>query len=134
MNLKYFNLSVIMILLIITGCDGPTPLISPTHYDRVPTPENLTAAADTTETGKKKITLSWQISEPSKVKSYDLHRSFTGKGEFPTLALSYSRTIYTDSTIAEGRDSVYYFIVAKGPDNFIGKKSDTLFVFFNSLN
>lgn len=125
-----FNLllAVSAVLLFFIGCEGPTPLISPTHFDRVPRPQNLTASADTTDLGKNYVTLSWSVSDSGKVKNYDIYRAFDVDKQFSSIALSYKFRTYVDSSMGKNRDSVYYYIVAKGSDNFIGQNSDTVFI------
>lgn len=115
-------------IIILFSCSEPEPLPSATHYTRVPRPENLTSIVDTTITGKYRVTVSWQVQSMDNIKDFNLLRAFDQPADFATLALNYTKTTYVDSSMKSFSDTllVFYYVSAKGKDNFVGQNSDTL--------
>ncbi|MBZ0198419.1 MAG: hypothetical protein K8H86_01010, partial [Ignavibacteriaceae bacterium] len=107
-------------------------LIAPTHFTRVPRPVNLTAASDTTVTGKRQIELQWSVNSEENLKDFSVSRAFqinpASKITFSTVVLNYTKTTYVDSAIINFSDSlmVFYYIQPRGIDTFAGENSDTV--------
>ncbi len=117
-----------MAILILSSCNEPETLPTATHYTRVPRPESLTSVVDTTVTGKYRVMVSWQVQSMDNVKDFNLLRTFDNPADFTTVALNYTNTTYVDSSMKSFIDTllVFYYVTAKGKDNFIGQNSDTL--------
>ncbi len=124
----FFNISIFLILIILYGCAKPEDVISPTHYDRVPQPKNLSAQIDTTASGKNKITLTWGA-EGSNIKDFTVYRAINQSTDFSSIALGLTDKIYTDTTNqinSADTLNIFYYINTKGKDSFYSQNSDTI--------
>ena len=86
-----------MFAALIISCSDPEPLISPTHFNRVPRPVNITALSDTTVTGKFKITLNWSVNSEENLKDFSILRAFqikkTNQVTFNATTLNYTKQL-----------------------------------------
>jgi len=132
--MKFIHIYIVSLIFaaLIISCSDPEPLISPTHFNRVPRPVNITALSDTTVTGKFKITLNWSVNSEENLKDFSILRAFqikkTNQVTFNATTLNYTKTTYADSAIINFSDTlwVYYYVQPRGKDSFIGQNSDTL--------
>ncbi len=118
-------------ILLLASCSSPEDIIEPTHFTRVPVPVNLSAVADTTVTGKVRVTLTWSTASINNLKSYEVYRaSLTKTSRYFPLVPIVTTTTFVDSFAVTFTDTfkVFYYITPTGEDRFVGKNSDTLYV------
>jgi hypothetical protein len=128
---KIKALLLLILLLVLNGCDSPEPIVEPTHFTRVPTPVGLSAVSDTTETGKIKVTLNWSVTSTQNLRNFEVYRTTVTKtGRYFPLIPTTATTSFVDSFSVSFTDTfnVYYYITPTGEDRFIGRNSDTLYV------
>lgn len=121
----------LLLLVLLYGCDSPEPIIEPTHFSRVPRPVGLSAVADTTETGKIKVTLTWSVNSTQNLRNFEVYRTtVTQTSRYFPLIPTTTTTTFVDSFQVTFTDTfrVYYYVTPTGEDRFIGRNSDTLYV------
>jgi len=129
---NYLKISLLLsvILVIIYGCEGPSEIPSPTHFDRTPKPYNLVAdsAKYDTTAGKARVYLRWEISSMSNINYFEVQR----KGLYPVFARAgvSEVTTYVDSFAVGITDTLKlsYYLIPNGKDRFVGESSDILSV------
>ena len=125
-----FSFFTSVLLTLIIGCEGPSDIPEPTHFDRTPKPYNLVAdsARYDTTAGKARVYLSWEISSMSNINYFEVQR----KGLFPVFSRAgiSEKTSYVDSFAVAVTDTLRlsYYLIPNGKDRFVGESSDILSV------
>ncbi|MEO8398578.1 MAG: hypothetical protein ABI550_02055 [Ignavibacteriaceae bacterium] len=102
-------------------------MIAPTHFDRVPQPNNLFGTIDTTNLGKYFVTLSWQVNRNNNLKNFEVRRAINNIAS-DQAAGNTTETNFVDSNFTVGaNDSIlFYYVVPQGEDRFVGQSSETI--------
>ncbi len=117
---------ILAIFVIISGCDKPRDLITPTHIGRVPDVKNLNATVGKTSTGKYLVLLKWNYDDNGNLREWEVYRALrdTAGGNYSFLQPPVKIPSYADSTIpnfVEDSIFVYYKVIPVGNDRFLGK-------------
>lgn len=114
------------IMIQYASCGEPEALINPTHYSRVPRAVNLTASYDTSETGKYRVMLNWNVTGTQNLKDFEIYRSINNANFFFLIG-GVLTTNYVDSSLSNTNDyTLAYFVNGRGIDRFVGQSSDTV--------
>jgi hypothetical protein len=117
---------ILVITILIFGCDKPRDLITPTHIGRVPDVKNLSVTVGKTPTGKYLVLLNWSYDDNGNLREWEVYRSLrdTTGGNYSFLQPPVKIPSYADSTIpsfVEDSIFVYYKVIPVGNDRFLGK-------------
>ncbi|MBM4174571.1 MAG: hypothetical protein FJ213_00115 [Ignavibacteria bacterium] len=106
----FFAISLVFFLFCSNGCEKSEELISPYHYSILPKPSGFKIIkADTTTTGKWRVTMSWTISDTSNLKHFEVFRSIKYSDIFKIIQSNYTSYTFIDSSLPSFTDSVKLF-------------------------
>ncbi len=138
-------ISILFISFLIISCSKTEDLISPYHYSVIQKVSNFKLdAVDTTFTGKRRVRMSWEISDTSNLRYFEIYRSQKNPDNYKIIASNYKQFAFADSALPTINDSLrlYYLVFPIGTKtdvrtgvqvSFIGPPSDTLIVTVKKL-
>ncbi|MGB9664150.1 MAG: hypothetical protein ACPL25_04405 [Ignavibacteria bacterium] len=144
--MKRLILSLFVFMIFLIGCSKTEDLISPYHFSIIPKVSNFKlVAVDTTFTGKKRVVISWEISDTTNLKYFEIYRSQKNPDNYKIIVSNYQSYVFADSALPTIKDSLklYYLVYPIGNKtdirtgvkvSFIGPPSDTLVVTVKKLN
>lgn len=131
--MKYSILIVIILLLI--GCEPERSIIPNTHDNRVPKIINVTAWVDSVSPTRKVVRIRWAKDTlkqyTDQVKNWEVFRSLNDTAQFTSRGTTFTPEWNDASVYRTDRDvTVYYKIYPNGESTtqgqFIGKPSDII--------
>lgn len=118
-----------LLILLFAGCQGPQDLpVTGPHYNRAPTVWGIQAESDTLASGKRRILLTWNVTDTSTLKGFEVFRSLNTLTVPKSIAQLKDYRCVDSFAVAATDTFVYYYISTIGKDLFIGKNSDTILV------
>lgn len=138
--MKRFILFFLVVIISLIGCSKTEDLISPYHFSIIPKVSNFNlVAVDTTLTGKRRVVMSWEISDTTNLRYFEIYRSQKNPDNFKIIVSNYMNYVFADSSLPTINDSLrlYYLVFPIGTKtdirtgvkvSFIGPPSDTLVV------
>ncbi len=107
---KIFAISLVFFVFWLNGCEKSEELISPYHYSILPKPTGFKIInADTSSTGKWRVTMSWTISDTTNLKNFEVFRSIKNSDIFKIIQSNYTSYTFVDSSLPAFTDSVKLF-------------------------
>ncbi len=119
-----------LITILLLSCTEPEEIISPTHYSRVPRPQNLSATVDTTDSGTKRVSISWTVPTTENLRNFELYRAKNINISFASRVIT-EELSFVDTNFVAADSVAFYFVLPNGVDRFVGQASDTLRVSLN---
>lgn len=138
--MKKILLLIPVLIFVISGCSKTEDLISPYHFSIIPKVTNLKVdAIDTTQTGKRRVVMSWEMPDTSNLRFFEIYRSQKNPDNFKIIVSNYKDYVFADSVLPAITDSLrlFYLVYPIGTKtdvrtgtkvSFIGPPSDTLIV------
>lgn len=135
----------LLIALFIISCSTTEDLISPYHYSVIPKVSNFQVVrVDTTFTGKRRVVMSWEMSDTSNLRFFEIYRSQKNPDNYRIIVSNYRSFTFADSSLPTITDSLrlFYLVYPIGTKtdkrtganvSFIGPPSDTLIVTVKKL-